>query len=156
MNPIQPVGGQVQPQAPTQASQAAPAGATLATASSNMTSMSSTTSVTMINTQVDTMLASLGGGLQDNQLLKMVIALMILQALLATDGGSQQAAIDGLLNVLGAVAGRGSQAVSLQTATNVFQIQQQSTILMTGQAALAPDAAQGDPNEPGENLDMTA
>ena len=121
-----------------------------------MTAMSSTTSVTMINTQVDAMLESLGGGLQDNQLLKMVIALMILQALLAKDGGSQQAAIEGLLNVLGVVAGRGSQAVSLQSATNVVQIQQQSTVLLTSHAALTPDSAKGDPQEPGENLDMTA
>ncbi|MFQ5489350.1 MAG: hypothetical protein ACE5GE_01400 [Phycisphaerae bacterium] len=155
MNPIQPVDGNVQAQQPIQAPQAASASA--ASSSTTVASMSSSTSITMVNTQVDAMLESLGGGLQDNQMLKMVIALMILQAMLAKDGGSQQAAIDGLMNVLGAVGSRGSQAISIQSATNVVQIQQQSNVLMTSQAALAPEAAQGDPTDSsGENLDMTA
>jgi hypothetical protein len=109
----------------------------------------------MVNTHVEAMLQGIGGGLQDNQMLRMVIALLILQALLAKDGGSQQSAIEGLINLIG-MGGQRTQSVSMHSATNVVQIQQQSTVLMTGQAAVGATGAEGDPNASGEQIDVSA
>ena len=155
MNSVQPVGPNPTGAVPTQGVQAAPVSAP-GTSATAVSAVSSSLSISMVHTQVDTMLQAIGGGVQDNQLLRMVIALMILQALLAKDGGSQQAAIDGLLDVLRTGAGQRTTAVSMHSATNVVQIQQQSTVLMTGQAALAPTHAEGDPNGPGGRMDLSA
>ncbi len=132
---------------------------------SNMaaTSASSQMSVTSVNMQVSSMLQNIGGGLQDNQFLQAVIALIILQAMLANDGGNQQSAIQDLVNLLGAGQGQGrgsQQTLSFQSATNIVQIQQQSAMLATPQAVVGANDVSGDPsngtaNQGGE-LDLRA
>lgn len=155
MNPVQPVGPSPTGAVPTQGVQAAPVSVP-GTSATAVSAVSSSLSISMVHTEVDAMLQAIGGGVQDNQLLRMVIALMILQALLAQDGGSQQAAIDGLLDVLRTGTGQRTAAMSMHSATNMVQIQQQSTVLMTGQAALATTGAEGDPSGPGERMDLSA
>ena len=56
---------------------------------SAMSITSSSTSISMVYSQVDVMLGNIGIDLEDNQVLRMIIALMILEALLAQDGGNQ-------------------------------------------------------------------
>ena len=160
MNPIQPVGdsaaGITTPRADRTAELAGTSQATATQASTAM-EVSSTLNVTMVYSQVDAMLSNVGGGTQDNQLLRMVIALMIMQALLAEDGGSQQSGANALMDLLGLSGGSGqSGMIGLHSATNVIQIQQQSTVLMTGQAAIAPTATEGDPDRSGDNIDLSA
>ncbi len=160
MNPIQPVGdsaaGITAPRADRTAELASTSQATSTQASTAM-EVSSTLNVTMVYSQVDAMLSNVGGGIQDNQLLRMVIALMIMQALLAEDGGNQQSGANALMDLLGLSGGSGqSGLIGLHSATNVIQIQQQSTVLMTGQAATAPTATEGDPNSSGANIDLSA
>jgi hypothetical protein len=118
--------------------------------------VSCSTSVTMVNTQVAAMLNTIGGGLQHNELLRMMIALMILQALLSQDGGNQKAAMEGMMELFRAATGQRTTTVSLHSATNVVQLEQQSTVLMTGQAALAPTTTEGDPNSSGDQIDISA
>ncbi len=155
MNPVQPIGGYAASPQPVQGTAASPvsaAGGSVAT----LSAVSNSVSVSMIHTQVDAMLESIGGGVQDNQMLRMIIGLLILQALLAEDGGNQQPPIDRLVGLLGSVGGARSQALSLHSATNVVQIQQQSTVLMTSQAAVAPTGTEGDPAGSGNQVDISA
>ena len=111
----------------------------------------------MVHTQVDAMLSAIGGDVQNNQMLRMIIGLLILQALLANDGGNQQAGASAMLDLLGQNgANRQATLLSLHSATNAVQIEQQSTVVMTGQAPLAPTAAEGDPDGSGRNIDLSA
>ncbi|MCP4247938.1 MAG: hypothetical protein GY778_12895 [bacterium] len=119
--------------------------------------VSSSLNVTMVYSQVDAMMSNIGGGIQDNKLLRMMIALMIMQALLAEDGGNQQAGANALMDLLGHSGGsQQSGMVGIRSATNVVQIQQQSAVLMTDQAATAPTATEGDPDSSGNNVDLSA
>lgn len=162
MGPIQPVdttvsGAQHTPV--TQPAQANPAQAASTTPSASAPSVSMVSSVntTAIYSHVDTMLAAVGGGVQDNQLLRMIIGLLILQVLMGVDGGNQQTGAGALLGMLGlAGADRQTQAATLHSATNVVQIEQQSTLLTTSQAVLSPTATEGDPNDPGSQVDLEA
>ena len=97
MNPVQPVGNAAAGVAPAQAAQPQ-AVSSSGTSAQAVAQVSSSVSMSVVHTQVDAMLQTIGGGLQDNELLRMVIALLIMQALLAKDGGNQQSAIDGLID----------------------------------------------------------
>ena len=159
MSAIQPVadnvpgGSPFRPTAPTQPS----AASQTAAAATSTAVVSSSLNVTMIHTHVDAMLAAIGGEAQNNQLLRMMIALLILQALLGNDGGNQQAGASALLDLLGQTgANRHSEMVSLHSATNVVQIEQQSEVVMTSQAPLAPTATEGDPDNSGREIDLSA
>lgn len=109
----------------------------------------------MVHVQVNEMLGAIGGDRQSNQLLKMAIGLMILQAPLANDGGNQQATA--AAEPLDLVGQSGSsdrwQMTSLQSATNVMQIERQSTIPEVPQAAPGTTLADQDPRETGSNID---
>jgi hypothetical protein len=119
---------------------------------------------TMVQSQVNSMLSSIGGGLENNQMLKMIIGLMIMQALLGGKGGGggggdeqQQMAAGMLLGMLeGAGSNVQSQVFSMHSATNTVQIQNSSTVLETSQAALTPTATEGDPEQAGSNIDLCA
>ena len=108
MNPIQPVGdsaaGVTAPRADRTAEMAGTSQAK-ATQVSTAMEVSSTLNVTMVYSQVDAMLSNVGGGVQDNKLLRMLIALMIMQALLAQDGGNQQSGANALMDLLGLSGG---------------------------------------------------
>ncbi len=163
MGPIQPVGTSISgtqqapvanPVTPSPTTASAPAEAAGAATS---TTMVSSVSATSVYAQVDAMLAAVGGSVQDNQLLRMIIGLLILQVLMGADGGSQESAAGALLGMLGqAGTDRHGSVASLQSATNVIQIQQQSTVLTTSQAVLSPTATEGDPNNPGSQVDVEA
>jgi len=108
----------------------------------------STSNVTMVYSRVDSLMSSVGLDLQNNQLLRMILALMIMQALLGQEDGNQQ--VRGA-DILSAGLGRTLSSVSvlsMQSETNVVQIQHQSSTLSTAQAVqslgtAAPDGSQG-------------
>lgn len=163
MGPIQPVGTNITGTAQTPATNATPASpaptaaTTKAADSATSVSLVSSVNTTAIYSQVDTMLAAVGGGVQDNQLLRMIIGLLILQVLMGGDGGSQQAGAGALLSMLGlAGADRQAQVATLHSATNLVQIEQQSATLVTSQAVLSPTATEGDPDNPGSHVDLEA
>ena len=163
MGPVQPVGtsisgtqqtpvtNQVTPSPTTATASVGAAGATTST-----TTVSSVRA-TSVYAQVDAMLAAVGGSVQNNELLRMIIGLLILQVLMGADGGGQESAAGALLGMLAqADAGRQGGVASLHSATNVVQIQQQSTVLTTSQAVLSPTATEGGPNNPGSQVDVEA
>ncbi|HUU85429.1 MAG TPA: hypothetical protein VM243_18170 [Phycisphaerae bacterium] len=163
MEPIQPVDASVsgihQTPASNNARPSSKAGAVSAGATNTATSVAtiSSTSATSIYSQVDTMLAAVGGGVQDNQLLRMIIGLLILQVLMGVDGGNQQAGGAAMLDSLGLAGGnRDAGVAGLRSATNIVQIEQQSATLLTSQAVLAPTATDGDPDNPGSQVDLEA
>jgi len=90
----------------------------------------------------------------DNQMLRMIIALMIMEALLAQDGGSQQAGGVGLF------AGGSQQSdamfLSIQSETNTIQIQEQSSTLATSQGIQSLGLPDGQTEPGGSQLDMQA
>jgi hypothetical protein len=157
MNPIPSISNEATPARQVLNPQPAAAQQPAAASASSAVAVSSSVNVTMVHTQVDAMLGAIGGGVQDNKMLRMMIALLILQALLTNDQEQQDAAMAGLLDMLGMSSGkRPTQMISLHSATDVVQIQQQSTVLATNQAALSPTATEGDPRDPGSQIDLSA
>lgn len=102
---------------------------------SGVASSSLTGSAAAVQSQVDTLLASFGSEVAGNQFLRMIIALLILNALLGkqddehTSKASQLAGLAGGLNSLGR-----SADYAMFSETNVIQIQHQSTLVYTDQA----------------------
>jgi len=158
MNPVQPVTtGASGPQAPAGTGALKSNNSLDPAVSSTGVSLSSTLNITLVNSQVDAMLGAIGGGVQDNKLLRMMIALLILQALLTNDSEQQQGAVASLLDSLGqADGGRRGGTIGLQSATSVVQIQQQSTVLATDQAVVSLTGTGGESGGTGEGLDLTA
>jgi hypothetical protein len=122
---------------------------------SSLTITASTTNVAMVHAQVDSMLNSVGLDIGDNQVLRMIIALMIMEALLAQDGGNQQA------GGLGLFAGMDQQRadasyLSIQSETSTIQIQQQSSSLVTSQGIQALGLPGGQSEAGGSQLDLQA
>lgn len=120
---------------------------------SAMSITSSSTSISMVYSQVDMMLGNVGIDLEDNQVLRMIIALMILEALLAQDGGNQQAGGVGLLAGTGQRSSSMAGFLSIQSETNIVQIQQQSTALSSTQAFQSIGLGAGEGNANGSRLD---
>lgn len=123
---------------------------------SAMSITSSSTSISMVYSQVDVMLGNVGIDLEDNQVLRMIIALMILEALLAQDGGNQQAGGVGLLAGIGQRSSSMAGFLSIQSETNIVQMQQQSTALSSTQAIQSIGLGAGEDNTNGSRLDTSA
>ena len=137
----------------TEALSAGTAGA----AGAGMSASSITTTALNVQASVDALLESLGEGLASDQQLRMIIALLILNALLGKDQDqptNKSAELAGLLTGSGLFGGRSRLAIF--SATNIIQIQHQSTLVYTDQAVqtIAGDAPGGqDPR--GSQLDTT-
>ena len=131
-----------------------------AAAPQTATSVSATSSVTNISvvySRVDSMLDSLGLDQQANQVLRMILALLIMEALLGQDGGSRQSGGVGLsaTDIL-AHHGMRSENMGIQAETNMIQIQQQSTTLTTSQAVQSLTDANEQGDAEGTTLDTRA
>ena len=158
MNPIQPVtSGLGETRQLSGAQQAQNTQQTSSLPTTGGIAVTNSINITMVQSQVDVMLNSVGGGVQDNEMLRMIIALLIMQALLTNDQEQQQAAITSLLDSLGGGGnGRSANTLQMQSATNVIQIQAQSTVLATNQAALSPTSTGSDSQDTGSNVDLSA
>ncbi len=156
MNPVQPVSGGIGG-AQQVTSVQSPASAQPAAGMSSASSISATSvNITMVHSQVDALLNSIGGGMENNKLLRMMIGLLIMQALLSNEQEQQQAAVTGLLDSLGMGAADRQSSVGIHSATNVVQIQQQSVTLSTSQAVVGSTGAEGDPQDSGSQIDLSA
>ncbi len=156
-----PNAGQTAQASPSNASQSAPAMSN--TQSSSAAIMSSSTSTTtssmFIDARVGEFLGSIGGELQSDQQLRMIIGLLILQALLS--GDRQEGDVQGgeLMNAT-LLAGmlHEQRDVGIISETNIVQIHQQSSLVMTDHAVqtLAGDGSNiGGENSPGSRLDVS-
>ncbi|MFW6059857.1 MAG: hypothetical protein ACODAQ_06725 [Phycisphaeraceae bacterium] len=108
-------------------------------ASSTSLVAQSSTTVTFVNQQVDTMLANIGQGMQDQQTLRLIIALMILQQLMGDEqgGGNNNAAqLLGQMGGNGNGNGTGSSAslASLSSQTTMMQVHQEQTLAYNHQS----------------------
>lgn len=116
-----------------------------------------TSTAVMIQTQVNSLLASFPSEMNGEQMLRMIIALLILQALLGKQDGqpmSQMAQLGGLAGGLDAF-GRRSEFV-LFSSTNIVQIQHQSTLVYTPQAVQTiTEGEPGGQDAPGSRLDVS-
>lgn len=122
----------------------APSGAS-GTGSIATTSMA----VSRVNSSVAQMLQNIGGGIEDNKMLRMLIAALVLLALLeeAQAGGDNGT---NLLSGLGEGQGSRSQYVGIFSSSTTVSIEQTSTTIF-----FASDAAAIAPDDPG-NLDGAA
>ena len=100
----------------------------IVSATSSGASIASTSiSVTMIHSQVNAMLSSLGGGLENNQMLRLLIALMILDALLTGQQGDGSSGGSALLGALGQLGSNQNElAMQIESTSLTVEIQQQS------------------------------
>jgi hypothetical protein len=132
MGPVQPVGQGIQPGigiSPTAGADGAAASAGVS--STALTASVSSMRITMVHTSVDAMLAQIGGGVQNDTYLRMIIALLILNALLNGERASSDSAV-GLPNASRPPSS--ASLLSLHSETNSIQIQEQSVMLATNQA----------------------
>ncbi len=131
------------------------------TATQSMTSVSttSTTTAQSVDARVGEFLESFGSEIQSDQQLRMIIGLLILQALLSGDRkeGDVQG---GEMNIAAMMADMlaNKQDAGIISQTNIVQIQQQSSLVVTDQAVqtLAGDGSSvGGEDSPGSRLDVT-
>jgi hypothetical protein len=104
----------------------------------------------MVYSRVDSLMNSVGLDLQNNQLLRMIIAFMIMQALLGQEDGNQQTRG---ADILGAGLGQtqsNATFLSMQSETNTVQIQHQSSLLSTAQAVQSLGTAAEDTSQGGQ------
>lgn len=130
MQPIQPTGADSG--VPLQSSQSASAGAVRQGATTNTVSTTSSTSSTnvTIQQQVEVFLNSIDPAMANNQYLKLLIAALIMQFLLGDESSMQQTGQAGLNALEGLTGSRtNSMYLSIESATNTAQTQQQSTRL---------------------------
>lgn len=105
-----------------------------------------------IDQMVRQFLGDVGGGLDTNQSLRLLIALLILNALLAADGGSQQ---QPSLDLLG--TGRSNRmSFDIQSATSIVQVSHFSSTLMSSQAIQSLSQSPGGEDGTGARLDLSA
>jgi hypothetical protein len=134
------------------------AGASAGMAAGGTTTISSTSTVmSVVHSRVDSMLSSLGLDTQTNEVLRMIIGLLILEALLARDGGSQQAGGAGLQDFGSALrASLLSPLMSYHSETNLVQISHQSTTVSTSWAIQSTGLSGDGSESSGANLDTQA
>ncbi len=140
-----------EPPRPTaSASGSAGAAAAGSTAVSSAVAKSSLSiSATMINSSVSTMLAGLGGGLEDDRMLRMIIGLLILLAML--DGERHSGASTQMLGRLTQGSGMTEAVAHSQFSMISIDIQQTAEVRMGYQE----NPASGSPGA-GPRLDVTA
>ncbi len=151
----------------TSAAGAASANATTQTTAATQTSstqsiafasVQSSTSIN-ISQQVDGLLSSIDPALGNNQYLKLLIAALIMQFLLGEDGQGEQRDQSGLA-ALESFAGRNSALhISIESATNTVQLQQQSSrVDMAGAVQTLSNASgstAGDAGTTGQQMDIS-
>lgn len=118
-------------------------------ASTSLLAHSSTT-VTFVTQQVDTMLANIGNGVDQQQTLRMLIALMILQELLGNgngNGNGEAADLLGLLNGNGdgngnaGANGASAGVAAMSSQTTMMQVHHEQTLAFSHQASQAAAAS---------------
>ncbi len=164
INPIS--GGAVQPQqsvqaqasqispnagSPAQASggQSATHAAAGAASSTSMVAHSSTTA-TFINQQVDMMLANVGQGSQDQQALRMLITLLILQSMFGDQQNNSVSSAAQLLSQIGGNGGNGggggggggATLATLSSQSTMMQVHQEQTLAYSHQAVQGASVSQ--------------
>ncbi len=109
-----------------------------------------------VQTQVDTLLASFGPEMAADQQLRMILAMIILEALLSRGEDASQsraAELGGLVAGLNTMGRQGQ--FTLFSATNVVQIQQQSTLVQSSYAVQTSTEGQSaGAGASGQNLDV--
>jgi len=91
--------------------------------------------ISVVNSRVDTMLASFGGEMAADQQLRMIIALLILNALLGGGDSQPSQASDRSIELMAGLEALGRRSdVAQFSATNIIQIRHQSTLVYTEQA----------------------
>ncbi len=155
MNPIQPVG--TGGSAPISNEPVLSSGGTVEVGGAQSSSsivQSSSMSFTSVNTSVTQMLQSIGGGVENDQMLKMLIGLMILLSLLGSqqeegEGGSQSQ-----MGQMGMESSSQSQYVGIFASSTTVSMQQSSTTMISSSDAGMSMNNEGAPAE-GSNIDVS-
>lgn len=126
-------------------------------AQGGIAAINSTQSVTTlaITQQVDGFLGGIDPSLQNNAYLKLLIAALIMQVLLGSDGGAQQSGA-GLQSLEGLTGGRNSALfVTIESSTNSVQLQQQSYRLDMNSAVQSLSQTADGAQQSGRQMDVT-
>ena len=112
---------------------------------------SSVTRVSQVHQEVNAFLGTLGGNLQDNEMLRMMLALLILNALLNQDDGStsrNQRAGAAALELLGRMGGS-QEVMHYQSSYSAVQVDYQQSSYVVGSQSVQPSSgAEVDGNAP--------
>lgn len=139
--------------------QSSPRAALATGAADQVASTSSITSMaSMVQYRVDELLSSFGSQMSGDQQLRMIIALLILNALLGKDKDQPTNKAAELAGLAAGLDGMGRRSeVALFSATHIIQIQHQSTLVYTDQAVQTISGDQPAGQDPrGSSLDVTA
>ena len=139
------------------ASQAAGgSGASGVLSAGGVSAQSTLSQITQVNSQVDAFLGSVGINLQNNQMVRMIIALLILELLMGQDGqgGKQQSGSASALSQL-STAGDSSRLFMFHSTTSVYRSEYHASELSGGLAVQSSASTAGDGAASGR-LDMSA
>ena len=107
-----------------------------------------------MNNEISQLLQSIGGGVENNKMLQLMIGLLILLTLLQGSAKTGQSAADALSGLGGSGGGRGT-SISFAASTTSITIEQTS-VTMTASAADTLAAAQGSTQPPNHKIDLAA
>lgn len=164
MVPITPIGGAGEParSIPPSATELVPAtggagqpNAPTTLAAPSVAIQSTQTTVSAMMSRVDTFMTQVGGDLRDNDLLKLIIGLLILELLLGRGSESNRAQQErlGLLSQL-AAGSESSSLFLLESSTTVMQVDYASSV-MTGTAGPSLASMTGPADASGQRLDLS-
>ncbi|MCH7883867.1 MAG: hypothetical protein IIC01_01330 [Planctomycetes bacterium] len=160
MGPIMPAGTGTNPisTAPSRAGGAGGMSPSQSLASSggatSTSAISDPTRVSEVFAAVTQLLRGLGQGLENDAVLKMIIALLILMALLESSSEPAKSQNNNLLS-LGGGASQPFSAITMTASSTTISIQQTSVYIVGGSAAQAFETLESTP-EPGGQVDLSA
>jgi len=114
----------------------------------------SAVSLVSMNNEISQLLQSIGGGVENNKMLQLMIGLLILLTLLQGSAKTGQSAADAL-STLGASGGGRGTYISFAASTTSITIEQTS-VTMTASAADTLAAAQGNAQPQNHRIDLAA
>ena len=140
----------IQPSASTAADSLRAAGGAGVLGTGASGSTTSAQSVTEVYASVTQMLQSIGGGVEDDKLLRLLIALMILMALFENQQEQQRAGTEAL-QALGTNGG-GGQSIGIYSSSTSISIEHTQTTIIWGDTYGSNGGSQADP---GGTLDVS-
>ena len=129
---LNPVGGNAEIQGAANVASAAQAGATSQTTAAGV--LTGSQSITNVFAAVSTMMQSIGGGVENDRMMRMLIALMIILSLLQNQQEAQGRSGGNELAQLGNGANSSSSYIGIFTSSTTIIFQQTTTVVSLGRS----------------------
>lgn len=147
------VGGNAEVQGAANVAGTAQAGATSQTSAAGV--LTGSQSITNVFAAVSTMMQSIGGGVENDRMMRMLIALMLILSLLQNQQESQSQSGGNELALLGTVANRSSSYIGIFSSSTTITFQQTTTEISLSSNEQYAATEQG-LTTPGSQVDLSA